>query len=245
MSPVTGNYAGTHFSEIVAKKLGYELIAYSRGGMSNLGIAIQVHTALNHDPKPDLIFVGTTFFDRMEWPFNEVREIKDISVKDIVYSHPTNSLSCSYDWLNIDPKIVSTSLIDIYGGWYNNTYSKSHEIYLEERKKAMEQYFEYIYHPDLKRFLDEQVIYSMYHKLHESGIPYIICIEQLRNIVDSCKWLNFGINSYNYARNDIDEIIVRTSYGDPPPFKDPGYHCNPIGQIEIADLLIEKYLPNL
>ena len=67
MSPVVGDYAGTHFSEIVAKEINYELVAYSRGGMSNGGICIQVKSAI--EAKPDLILVGTTYFDRLEYRF--------------------------------------------------------------------------------------------------------------------------------------------------------------------------------
>jgi hypothetical protein len=241
MSPVlTKEYVGTHFSEIIAKELGFELIAYSRGGMSNGGICIQIKTAI--EAKPDLILLGTTYHDRLEWPYNEIRPIDNLSINDIFYNHPV-SLSVSYPWLNKDPKLVSTALRDIFDHWDNQLHSTAGDKYSKERLDALQKYFEFLYHPNLKKFIDETMIYAMYHQLHKSNIPYIICSEQLKGVVNKCEWLNFGNNSFNYARPDFDQIQYDLCYGS--NHIDPGYHSKPEAQAKIAKLLLEKYIPNI
>ena len=65
MSPTT-NHPETHFSEIFAKKTGFDLISYAHPGMSNGGIAVQLDTAIKN--KADFILFGSTSFDRIEIP---------------------------------------------------------------------------------------------------------------------------------------------------------------------------------
>jgi hypothetical protein len=62
-------YKGTHFSELLAEKLGYELIVYAKPGSSNGGICVQIEEAIRS--KPDLIIFGQTVADRIEFKVAE------------------------------------------------------------------------------------------------------------------------------------------------------------------------------
>ena len=92
-----------HFSEILSKKINYDLKTYARGGMSNGGICIQIESAIKK--QADLIILNTTMADRLEIPIIPGEGIPDtaINIDHILYNHP-QSLS-SYDpELNQNPK---------------------------------------------------------------------------------------------------------------------------------------------
>lgn len=238
MSPVTSEeFKGTHFSELVAKKINFELISLAGGGMSNGGIAIQLKTAI--EMKPDLIITNTTHSTRLEWTYNEVKTIQNISTKDLFYAQP-ESLARTYSWINKDPKVISYSFDQIL---YNDGRNRlpiciSDDVYKEQRINALREYFLYLYHPDLKKFTDTLMMVGILHLLHESKIPYIFLKDTTGDIADSCKFLG----KYNYASPDTN--LVDLGYGA-PNYKDPGYHTTPEHQRKVAEILLEKYIPHL
>ena len=234
MTPIT-TYPGTHFSEIVAERLGFELTAYSRGGMSNGGIAIQIDTAIKENP--DLILVGTSLPDRIEYTLKSGGDCSpEFTVKDIQYKH-WDSVSSHYPWLNADPRLVSANLVELIGDTTTNP--KDYAVNIEscdepfKTKQAINDWFRYIYHPGWKIQTDQWMMYAMLHKLHLSGIPYILCIDNL-NVEHTCPWL---LNS----KNSIVEVINQKIF-PAVPWKigtTPGYHTPPDVQVEIADCIIE------
>jgi len=236
MSPDV-KYPGTHFSEIIAKDLGYDLVAYSRGGMSNGGICIQIQTAINQNSKPDLILVGSTWFTRLEWAINNIRSINKFTVTDMIYDLPNlPSLSCTYKWLNKDPQLVSMSdYINI---------DEKYDKYSAERKNALELYQKYLLHPDWKREVDIMCLYATYHQLHMSKIPYIICKEQSRLVVEKCEWLDYGIDNMNYAAKDVGQTLYNTHIPGTPDY-DMGYHTSVETQWHIAKMLLKDYIPKI
>ena len=239
MSPVKGHnhekYEGTHFSEIIAKKLNYKLITYSMSGMSMGGICIQLKTALELNPKPDLIIFNTTTSTRFEWPINDVDEIRDISVQDIYYCKK-ESLSHYNEELNRHPKIICHSIDYIVDKqvymWENK------DKYGKERLEALTQYLTWLYHPDLKRFMDSCMMYGMIRRVHDSNIPYLILLDNGNSIARQCSWMSEN----NYASYDVELF----DYGHHDyNWEDPGYHTTVECQKKIADLLLTKYIPKL
>ena len=233
MTPVT-THPGTHFSEIVAEQLGFELTAYSRGGMSNGGIAIQIDTAIKE--KPDFILVGTTLPDRIEYPVRSGGDDRtEFTVKDIQYKHQ-DSVSSHYTWLNVAPNLVSTNLVELIG---NATTDPKHFSYnidtCEEpvkKSKVINDWFRYLYHPGWKRQTDQWMMYAMLHKLHVSDIPYILCIDIL-HVVKDCPWLL-------ESKNNVWPIINKTIFPlvQLPGHTTPGYHTSLEVQKEVADHVI-------
>lgn len=230
-------YRNTHFSEIVANELDYELIPYCRGGMSNGGIAIALQTALNEYPLPNLILFGTTYHDRFEWPWGSKGCRYPVSIRDLKYFNRF-SISHELPLAGKDPRIVSAAITDILqqeGKTWREGYTASGDD-SEERLNALKIWFEHIYDQNLKRFMDEQLIYSMYHKLHDSGIPFIICRDVLNVFVSCSRWADIK----KYAWPAIQNITLNKNsrnFSD-----DPGYHTTVDTQKKIADLLIKNFL---
>ena len=57
---------GTSWSEVMARRLGWELINVARQGCSNGGIRVQIEEIRRQ--RPDFAVVSGTFWDRMEIP---------------------------------------------------------------------------------------------------------------------------------------------------------------------------------
>jgi|688.fasta_scaffold58272_4 hypothetical protein len=200
MSPAI-DYPNTHFSEIIADKLGYELISYSRAGMSNGGVAIQIDTAIQQ--KPDLILVGTTYSDRIEFPINDPKPTEKFTIDDISYHHtPTSS---SYN-ISLNPQLISTNIVEVISNKFANTFKLCEQPHKKE--KAIKDWFRYLYHPDWKNQVDQWMMYAVLHKLHESTIPYIVFRDPL-NVVPKCSWLKctalvWHINKMMDDRKQVD-----------------------------------------
>jgi hypothetical protein len=235
-------WRNTHFSEIIAEKLNYDIIHYGKGGMSNGGIAISLHTALNEGLLPELILIGTTNHDRIEWPYGPKGCRYPPSIRDIKY-HAEVNLTHNLPTAGNDPRIVSAGLMEVtrhielnLDSWEPSATSADDPCV--ERLDALKKYFEFIYDQNLKRFMDLQLIYSMYHKLHVSPCKFIICRDPL-NVYSESR-CDLWLDKKNYAWDDI-SYIVRDHWC----VRDPGYHTDPPLQVEIAELLMDKYIPNL
>lgn len=224
MSPTT-THPNTHFSEIIAQRLGYELVAYSRGGMSNGGIAIQLDTAIRE--RPDLILLGTTNSDRIEFPINEPRQTEIFTVGDIYYDHATESLSSNVDFFVKNPQLISTNLIEIMSDHFIKTFDKCNDP--DIKIHTIKQWFNHLYHPDWKTQTDKWMMYALLHQLHESKIPYIVCHDSL-GVVHQCSWIKDTALTSNI--NIIIEM-QQEKYGHVSP-----YHTSTDAQAEIAELLI-------
>ena len=68
-SAVSKILPGTHFSELVAKTLGWELLNYARRGCSNGGIRLQIQEAIRQNAS--FIIIVPTGWDRMEIPVRD------------------------------------------------------------------------------------------------------------------------------------------------------------------------------
>lgn len=224
MSPAAG-YPNTHFSEIIACRLGYDFIAYSRGGMSNGGIAIQIDTAIRE--RPDLILLGTTNSDRIEFPINDPRKTEIFTVGDILYDHSNQSLSSNVDFFVKNPQLISTNLIEIMTDHYGNTFVKCDDPNIKIH--TIKQWFKQLYHPDWKTQTDRWMMYALLHQLHESKIPYVICHDTL-GVIHLCPWLKEST-----ITSDINIMVEsqKEKYGHVTP-----YHTSTDAQTEIAELLI-------
>ena len=65
-SATTKNRDGTSWSEVLAGRLGWELVNLARQGCSNGGIRVQMDEIRRQ--RPDFAVIGPTFWDRMEIP---------------------------------------------------------------------------------------------------------------------------------------------------------------------------------
>jgi hypothetical protein len=222
---------GTHFSEIIAKKLNTDLVVLSTGGCSNFSISLQVEKAIQL--KASLILAGNTMPDRIEVPIHNLENKEyDVNIDDMVY-HLENFTSYRR---TKSPKFISTSLQDFFCK-ETIKHLKQECSEINSKIKPIEQYFLSLYDFNLKRKLDSLIIYSYYHKLHVSNIPYFICMEDMKSDGgEQCPWL-YENNKFNicYPRAEIG-FICKNDVNLLSP-----YHTGIRSQQLIADLLLKKY----
>jgi hypothetical protein len=234
MSPVIGKYANTHFSELLAKQLDYELICLSRGGASNGAICLQIEEAIKL--KPTLILYGITSPDRIEVnatddPYHTLH--RPIDIRDVIYSHPT-SLSSHDKSLNVTATLISDTLLPMLDSEHpaniKTAYSNVKDIDL--KSEAIKQWFSHVYHSEWKRQQDSWMMYGIVHMMHSSGIPYIKVHDLMQDTVPTPEWSNVpGVV--------VDKDLFPLIY-DPSPDA-PMYHTSPESQLIILEK-IEKIL---
>jgi hypothetical protein len=218
----------THFSEIISKELGYDLQVYARGGMSNAGICLQIESAIKQNP--DLILVDTTGPDRVELQIDNDRDHFDFAVEDIVYQHPQSVSSYNLEF-NQNPRLISDTLIYFLDqaasmGKYENYVDDLHL-----KKSAIKQWFLHVYKVDWKLKTDRWCLYSAFHQLHESKIPYVIMLDNV-DIRKCCKWISEKnyLDNHRYVNDFVNNFKIKN-----PNMHDPGYHTPPEYQVEIAN----------
>lgn len=232
MTPVI-NPAGSHFAELVAEKLNAQLQVYSRGGMSNGGICVQIKDAIL--AKPDLILLGTSGFDRVEFSIAN-KSNSQFHITDIVYAQ-RESVSTYFPWLNNQPSMIVDTLSSLLSQpdcpeRYKNQYV--HIPNIDEKISALKEYLIHLYDPMWKQQIDHWCMYATLHQLHESGIPYLIVRDLLG--VSYFPWLN----QRNYIAPKVDRIYneCRNLSAYFWENEDPGYHTPPDTQIKICQEIL-------
>lgn len=252
LSPVL-SFPGTHFSEIFSKELDFELLCYSRSGMSNAGIAIQLNTAI--EKRPDLIIFNTTGFDRTEIPVKYSNEFKlhdtykCYTVENLLYTQSLG-LSSNYDWVNKNSNIWSIGISDVLSHmtfnknlnqYFNHNAMSNLELIedFEEKVKATKSWFNFLYDPKLKKMIDSLMMYGIMHKLHMSNIPYIWVHDSLFSIGNPVDF-SWMPNKNNVSVQGGTIVYNNRNLEN----QDPGYHTTFEGQHKIAQFLIEHYKNN-
>lgn len=214
-------YPNTHFTEIISEKLGYELKVLAHGGMSNNGICLQIEAAIANNAS--FVIASPTYYDRTEIP------ILDKSVKydasDLFYYGSTYS---NYD-STIDHALFSDSIISLLSESNNERFAKIPSM--TEKINTLKDYLVNLYNPIWKGQQDTWALYTAFHKLHMSNIPYIIVLDRM-NITAEFKWLTEKNNTLPFG--DIAHLV-----NDGTIKVDPGYHTLPKDQIIIAEKLLE------
>jgi hypothetical protein len=161
---------GRHFSELLAKKLDYDLITLARGAVSNLCIRLQVEEMIRK--KPDFILVYTTTSSRIDFPINADTKVdRALGIYNYRYNkHPDISALDPGFGLNA---LRSESLPSVL------TYRDKH-IEVEEHEKevltALEHYLLHIYDDYVADIISSCIISDMISALKTSGIPYMVLI---------------------------------------------------------------------
>lgn len=217
MSPRV-DYPGKHFSEIVSTNLGLELVAYSRSGISNGGIALQILEAINQKPK--LILLNLTFYDRIEFRLDE-NISQPITFNSLDYSLSTNDLS-------VQEKRSGPLASDNFSSLLseNATYPK-------DKLTAIKTYFEELYCGEWKRQTDGMMMYAVLDTLHKSNIPYLIMQDnlQLERFLCPISWIG--------DKNNISQQLIPLF--DKPKDFDPGFHTSFETQQEVAQFVLNHY----
>ncbi len=229
MSPVVTK-PKTHFSELLSEKINFDLVPLARGGMSNLGICLQVEHAIKENP--EFIILNTTSSDRIEIPIDPDYP-KNFSLTDIAYFE-TSSLSCYSQLGKNDPKLISDTLYALLNNdkeWFKNYSSVVPNM--SSIHNAVKGYFQFMYSEKWKSQIDLWCLYSALHKLEISKIPYLIVLSHMK-LDEQFDW----IGDHNYI------LPNQYQFKNLPPEEDPGYHLSQADQITIYKKILDHISAN-
>lgn len=220
---------GLHFSEIVANKLGYELIPLARGGMSNGGIVAQIDLALTMSP--DLILMNTTSANRIEFQLRPNTIGKPVTSLNFAYPYK-DDLSGYNPFTNKDVTMGSDNLLTLIEWFKPKYFNEFYGKYSDEaiiKHAAINSFFAELYDEQWKYQMDTLIHYATIHKLFMSNTPNLIMLDALHTTT-KLPWLpdkNIGMT--------MEEFIKIKDKLNPPNFTDPGYHTTPEAQEILAN----------
>ena len=184
------------YSVLVSKRFDCNLIRLARGSATNFAIGLQAeYAATKITPKPDLIIIGMTGFDRVEWQAenSEVAATISLGLEDVNYHlyPPHNSPSSPLGILqpfylendpNYKPRLLTEQVrgIDDYISVHKKGLDVSKTFYkrlnsepIPKLELIMKYYFE-VFQGDIKVRYDSAMIYQSYMKCINSGINSLI-----------------------------------------------------------------------
>jgi hypothetical protein len=180
------------YGVLVAKHFGWDLIRLARGSSSNYVTSLQGRYAAKMNPKPHLVLLGTTSYDRIEWVETGKAltpgEVKFENVNYHLYPAHHETPPCHDAPMpfhlqgnpNYDPKILSEQVVGItdYIKWLSQGnkmgyYKRMHQESLE-KLKLIETYYMDIFDFNIKRDYDTGAIMLAYIQLKKLGIPTLI-----------------------------------------------------------------------
>ncbi len=211
---------GQHLSEIIASAIGFELVSLAHGGMSNCGICIQIDTAIAQ--RADFVLVNTTQCERMEIRLGpEHIRSHPFRTSDMLYSDPA-ALSTVTLPNGSNAGMISQSMRSLIDGSGLQSYP--------EKKAALTEYLNEIYDDGWKHQVDTWCMYAMLHKLHLSGIPYLLVLDGL-GVINHCPFIGDN-TTLTIASIFYDSVMAAAAIA--PGFRDPGYHTLPEAQQHAA-----------
>ena len=223
-------FEGTHWSELLAKKLNAELINLAIGGASNIKIRIQLNAAKKI--KPNFILFNADDAARIE-----IKNLNNSNLKNIKRYNIENFAgykSSSNHLISTSPAIISQK-------------TKFNELITSEQRQAIYDYYNYIYDDVWKKQIDQYIMNSGILDLHIQNFnflfnPYLLGddFELPQSIIEKY-FVNKDLNFKNIHK--LYPIIDGN---------DPGYHTVLEGQQVISEKYytaitnyIEKYKVNI
>lgn len=247
-SAVSSILPGTHYSEILANWLGWELHNYARRGCSNGGIRLQIQEAIKQSA--DFVIIVPTGWDRIEIPADSVPY--ESYGTHTSWAHPLQDhlldtkKSIGYDAniglnnINYTNQSKSTMISETL---YTLAENIEHEYRAgpvsKEVQNATKMYINYLYDSRWKRQIDKWIIIEGCCQLHSRNIKFSLepgmlweqhPTTQIREDVPN-------IIGDDYIRLDCNHHVSRGVWLNPLKDRnnDPGYHGDPKSQIYIAE----------
>jgi hypothetical protein len=248
-------YAGTSWSEVLAKKLGWNLENYARQGCSNGGIRIQIDEAIKQ--RPDFVIVTPTSYDRMEIPNfkNETKPLLDSFVdlfvtnenlhyrkSGIGYEYNAGLENINYIHNFETSRLICETIHTLTSGDYHNY---RHYQIPNDIKKALEMYINYLYDSTWKHQTDIYIIRDGLVQIQANNIPFLVnpgyaiwdgvktMREFLSNVIENKYLQDDDTKTPHWALvlYPPEGSTKKNLYGT----NDPGYHTTPEGQEYLAN----------
>lgn len=228
---VGGDFAGTHWSEVLANMMGAELINYARQGISNGAIRVQINEAIKDEA--DYVFVGATTEDRIEFPLKSFVKVDDGSPNHTAYKDHRNGYIKelglkNFNYGNKHPyTMVSETMFSIIDG---NDHHYRIGMVGDDIRMAVSEYAAFLYDAHWKKQCDRWILNSGLWELHDRKIKFIFN-----------PWVNASPEDFDMPTWFIKKYFVGPKLGfgrickEFPITPDPGYHSHPDGQKYLAE----------
>ena len=239
---------GTSWSEVLAQRLGWDLVNLARQGCSNGGIRIQMEEIRRQ--RPDFAIVTPTFWDRMEIPataapydwtisppggFNPPleRHLQDRTRKN-GYRREDGINNVNYG--NNNYNMICETIFTLAEN-YTHPY-RSGPI-SKDAQTAVRHYIDAIYDNHWKKQQDEWIITEGILQMFHDGIPFLLQPVLLWPFDPSNadQWKNImpRVIPSHCVMTDSMQSVLSVCGNNPFAGEDPGYHSSPEGQQIIAD----------
>lgn len=210
-------WGGTHWSELLAKDLNFDLLSFAQQGASNRAIVLQTLEAISY--KPDLIIMGAcSSNDRVEIigdKFDDSSRSLKLGLKDMLYRKINPVTGNTYD--KPENFIWSLPITHIED-------EKIQEVYLKTFSNR------FAYHVDI------WCIQYALRKLEVSMIPYIM----YPTLMEGVCFKNSDYNDFCSFKNILTSFNHLTEWQKMAPIAvDPGYHTTPEYQHVVKDAILD------
>lgn len=217
-SPVSGEYSGLHWAELLAQELDAELVVFARQGISNNTIRLQINDAI--DCQPDYIFINATTPDRIELPVDADQSKKQNHVSFDSSYVPKNGLK-NFNYPGHNNTMISETIFSIID-WPWHPYRD--KPLSSDIKFATKAYASLLYDVQWKSQCDSWILNSGLWKLHDLNIKFLYNPWILnKEVIDLPTWFQ---NKYCVS-DQLNLIALMEKY---KPDEDPGYHTTNAGQ---------------
>jgi hypothetical protein len=243
---------GTSWSEIMAKRLGWNLVNLARQGCSNGGIRIQIDEIRRQ--RPDFAVVSATFWDRMEIPASAApydwsqeqggwdpklqQHLQDCTLKN---GYNRNDGIDNVNYGNNNYNMICETIFSLAENYPHPYRSGKIDKRIQQGIRA---YIDTIYDANWKKQQDEWIIREGVMQMYLDGIKFLFLPNLLWpfNGTDPNLWRDAfpSIIPDQYLQLDpLRTPQVATGTHPCDPKKDPGYHGNNASQELIADWHLE------
>jgi hypothetical protein len=172
------NGYGCHFTEILAKKLNFDIVTFAKAGCSNQTIRLQIDEIIKE--KPDIVIIGTTNPNRVELPifdlcsddldyYSKLYNVDD-GLYNIDYRNYPNISSEYHKFKDIEPRLASVTI--------NESFFENEDRHFNKKdKKIFREWYKRFFDYNWKQQQDTWVISDGLRKLMYNNISFF-CINE-------------------------------------------------------------------
>jgi hypothetical protein len=247
-SAVSKILPGTSWSEILAKRLEWDLINLARQGCSNGGVRIQIEEIRRQ--RPDFAIITPTFWDRMEIParaapydWNQTRTAwdpplqKHLQDRTIKNGYDRTDVIDNVNYGNNNYNMICETIFTLAENFPNQ---HRHGDINKDTQNAVKHYIDQIYDSNWKKQQDEWIICEGIMQLYLDGIAFIVVPALLWPFdpANQTQWRDAFPKKLipdHYVMSDEKQSPLSIAGFNGFDGEDPGYHSSPAGQEIMAN----------
>lgn len=206
------NGSGKHFTELLADKLGWQVVTFARGACSNQTIRLQIDEAIKLNP--DYVIISSTSPDRYELPINDMTTgeyyekdsfnfyREDAGLYNIHYKSFPDKSAEHTQFNEVEATMFSETLNNIFNNTAHNRHLNKSDV------KILEKWFDRFYDSRWKKQQDGWILADGIRRLVDNNINFsFICTSVDANLFDFCKNKIIGyhseLNPSSYKDGDV------------------------------------------